>query len=544
MINNFVENDERKHGIGSPYRPIKNEISVTSFSDDLNDKVIDIESDNDNNNSIDSNEKTKIVKNDSQKAEQPVIPINSGTPLKTSQQPKKLPLKQIVLNNYFNFSNEELIKYALILVKDQKCCMYLQEKVTNNKKLAKSLYIALKGKIIDLMYGGFSNYFVQKLIDNLPRKIIEDILKSVISSDSFSILGLDPHGTRVIQKIIDKIANDINLLTILNSVFIPSMHKFACDPNGNHILIKYASAVPFPQNQIVYDFINENIEILAKNKNACSALQKCIEIANISQKSILFSSIAKHARNLISDDFGNYVVQFIIPHCGKNIMEVIVASFFNSIDELSITKSASNVIEKCLIHCNKDLQLAIIKRYANKKSVENLLYNKFGNYVLQTILAVSIEPFTSIIGDIILSYKNGEKKLPKKVLNKIFKGCPKYKNSLVETQDEYKIPFDKKKKKVYSIANNGDNINNSNWNINNNMNHYYNNYKLSNMNSMNHPMNINIAINNYYSNPVYNYYCVQRQPPQINQMPNNMRIYNGKDNRGGYLQIYNSFPFN
>ena len=39
---------------------------------------------------------------------------------------------------------------------------------------------------IDLMYGGFSNYFVQKLIDNLPRKIIEDILKSVISSDSFS----------------------------------------------------------------------------------------------------------------------------------------------------------------------------------------------------------------------------------------------------------------------------------------------------------------------------------------------------------------------
>lgn len=543
MINNFVETDDRKNGIGSPYQPNKNEMSVTSFSDDLNDKVIDIESDNDNNNSVDSNENTKIVKTETPKSEHPQIPINPGTPpTKTAPEPKKLPLKQIILNNYLTFTNEELVKYSLILVKDQKCCMFLQEKVTGNKKLAKSLYITLKGKLIDLMYGGFSNYFVQKLIDNLPRKIIEDIIKSLISSNSFSILGLDPHGTRVIQKILEIIANDINLLDLFNCVFIPSMHKFACDPNGNHILIKYVSVVAFPQNQIVYDFINKNIEMLAKNKNACSALQKCIEAANLSQKSMLFSSIAKHSRSLISDNFGNYVIQFIIPNCGNNIMEIIVSSFFNDIDELSITKSASNVIEKCLIHCDKDIQLEIVKRYANKKSVENLLYNKYGNYVLQTILTVSTEPFTSIIGDLILSYKIGEKKLPKKVLNKIFQGCPKYKNSLEESQVKRKISHSKKKRKLYNVSNNGYIINNNNWNINNNMSPYYNNYKLSNMNSMNHPMNINIAINNYYSNPVYNYFCMQA-PPQINQMSNNMSIYNGKDKRGGYL-AYNSFPFN
>ena len=66
-------------------------------------------------------------------------------------------------------------------MKDQNCCMYLQDKVSSNKKLSKSLYIALRAKIVDLMYGGFSNYFVQKLIDNLSKKHIEEIINAIIA---------------------------------------------------------------------------------------------------------------------------------------------------------------------------------------------------------------------------------------------------------------------------------------------------------------------------------------------------------------------------
>ena len=46
---------------------------------------------------------------------------------------------------------------------------------------------------------------MQKLIDNLSKKHIEEIINAIIASHSFTILGLDPHGTRVIQKLIDKI---------------------------------------------------------------------------------------------------------------------------------------------------------------------------------------------------------------------------------------------------------------------------------------------------------------------------------------------------
>ena len=524
MINNFVETDDIKSGTYSPYKSIKHELN--SFSDDLNDKVIDIDRDNDND-SVSSNENqlNTDIKLDLPQSS----PSSSQNSNYNPQINKTIPIKQTVLNNYLTFSNEELVKYALILVKDQNCCMYLQDKVSSNKKLSKSLYIALRAKIVDLMYGGFSNYFVQKLIDNLSKKHIEEIINAIIASHSFTILGLDPHGTRVIQKLIDKIKDDLHLLSMFIEPFIPSMHKFIFDPNGNHIVIKFASTIPFPHNQIVYDYLNQNIMQVSQNKNSCSALQKCIELANSEQKAKMFALIGANSPILISDDFGNYVVQFIIPICPENILNQIIASFINDIDRLSIEKSASNVIEKCLLHCkNPMIQNEIIKRYLNRNSIKNLLFNKYGNYVLQTLFSVAQEPYRTTLANLVYVIKESDKKLNKKTINKVFKGVPYLKKKLENCSPKNnKYPQSK-------INNNsgGGGVMNSNINSN----YYYNGYNNKSQQG-NYPMNINIAINNYYSNPIYNYYCFQRQYPQMN----GVQMQNGTFNRNS---INNNNLFN
>ena len=161
--------------------------------------------------------------------------INFNTPSKQS----KSSIKQYVISNFPSFSEDELIKYSLLLVKNQKACMFLQEKVNNNKLFAKNLYISIKDKIVDLMYGGFSNYFVQKLIENLPLKNIEEILNQIISSESFTILGLDPHGTRVLQKILESIVQSQNTLSIFTDILMKNIHKFIFNPNANHIHITH-----------------------------------------------------------------------------------------------------------------------------------------------------------------------------------------------------------------------------------------------------------------------------------------------------------------
>lgn len=440
--------------------------------------------------------------------------MNFNTPSKQS----KSSIKQYVISNFPSFSEDELIKYSLILVKNQKACMFLQEKVNNNKLFAKNLYISIKDKIVDLMYGGFSNYFVQKLIENLPLKYIEEILNQIISSESFTILGLDPHGTRVLQKILESIVQSQQTLSIFTDILMKNIQKFIFNPNANHIIIKYASCVPYPNNQIIFDYLAKNIIPLSHKKNSCCAFQKCIEVANAEQKEKLFDLIGKNAKYLIVDDFGNYVLQFIIPHCSSSVMEMIVDSFIDNINELSIQKSSSNVIEKCIIHTVPEIKEKIIKNVTNQESIDNLIVDKYGNYVLQTIIMNCEQPYLSQIEQYVMNYQHkinniNSKKLYDKIIKLLTQKIPKVNNS----NYLYKQPIDKKiaNTNTYPIKQ-----------IYLNGMLYERNQKHNQHQMQMTPMNINIAINNYYSNPVYNYFCFQ------NQQHMKQGNYNGNVNTG------------
>lgn len=440
--------------------------------------------------------------------------MNFNTPSKQS----KSSIKQYVISNFPSFSEDELIKYSLILVKNQKACMFLQEKVNNNKLFAKNLYISIKDKIVDLMYGGFSNYFVQKLIENLPLKYIEEILNQIISSESFTILGLDPHGTRVLQKILESIVQSQQTLSIFTDILMKNIQKFIFNPNANHIIIKYASCVPYPNNQIIFDYLAKNIIPLSHKKNSCCAFQKCIEVANAEQKEKLFDLIGKNAKYLIVDDFGNYVLQFIIPHCSSSVMEMIVDSFIDNINELSIQKSSSNVIEKCIIHTVPEIKEKIIKNVTNQASIDNLIVDKYGNYVLQTIIMNCEQPYLSQIEQYVMNYQHkidniNSKKLYDKIIKLLTQKIPKVNNS----NYLYKQPIDKKiaNTNTYPIKQ-----------IYLNGMLYERNQKHNQHQMQMTPMNINIAINNYYSNPVYNYFCFQ------NQQHMKQGNYNGNVNTG------------
>ena len=440
--------------------------------------------------------------------------MNFNTPSKQS----KSSIKQYVISNFPSFSEDELIKYSLLLVKNQKACMFLQEKVNNNKLFAKNLYISIKDKIVDLMYGGFSNYFVQKLIENLPLKYIEEILNQIISSESFTILGLDPHGTRVLQKILESIVQSQQTLSIFTDILMKNIQKFIFNPNANHIIIKYASCVSYPNNQIIFDYLAKNIIPLSHKKNSCCAFQKCIEVANAEQKEKLFDLIGKNAKYLIVDDFGNYVLQFIIPHCSSSVIEMIVNSFIDNINELSIQKSSSNVIEKCIIHTVPEIKEKIIKTVTNQESIDNIIVDKYGKYVLQTIIMNCEQPYLSQIEQYVMNYQHkidniNSKKLYDKIIKLLTQKIPKVNNS----NYLYKQPIDKKiaNTNTYPIKQ-----------IYLNGMLYERNQKRNQQQMQMTPMNINIAINNYYSNPVYNYFCFQ------NQQHMKQGNYNGNVNTG------------
>lgn len=92
------------------------------------------------------------------------------------------------------------------------------------------------------------------------------------------ILGTNPHGTRVIQKVIE-VLNTEELLNSFISIFKPNIVHLFVDINGNHIIHKFLNSIDSIMHNIIYEAIGENIIYISSHKNGCCVLQRCIESA-------------------------------------------------------------------------------------------------------------------------------------------------------------------------------------------------------------------------------------------------------------------------
>ena len=151
-------------------------------------------------------------------------------------------------------------------------------------------------------------------------------------------------------------------------------------------------------------------------------MQRCLEKGSRDQKLHLANYIIENIHDLIEDPYGNYLVQNVITLEDMDKNEKIFKQIAKDFIRLSQLKFSSNVIEKCLDsklshdsynnikaepHIDKifkgtfpDDDYQIIKNFGynteaskNLKErvsfiVQKLIYNQFGNYVLQRALKV------------------------------------------------------------------------------------------------------------------------------------------------------------
>ena len=148
-------------------------------------------------------------------------------------------------------------------------------------------------------------------------------------SPNFSSFCFNQHGTRVIQKIFEKIINNEELLNYYNALLIPNLKDFVVDQNASHIIIKYVNLLAAPKNEFIIKFLLENSTDLATKKHSCCVLQKCIEYSNEKQKLEFLKIISSKSNCLFNDQYGNYVVQYCINLCNYEINKVFVNNFFH-----------------------------------------------------------------------------------------------------------------------------------------------------------------------------------------------------------------------
>ena len=405
--------------------------------------------------------------------------------------------------SFNNLSLNDLLSKIDKISENQSGCRLLQNKLQQNSNRANDFYRAIESKKLlkKMTIDSFGNYLIQKLLDYITNDIIQEFF-TIIICPSFMEISLNPHGSRVVQKLLTRIYNIPNLMKTFNECLKNSMLEIFLNQSSTHIIIKYISLIKYPNNQIIYSFIVENIFYIATHKHSCCTLQKCLEEGNNIQRKEILMSLANISNQLFDDQYGNYAIQFALSLKDEEANKIIISQYLYNFQKNISNKISSNVYEKVLEFCDFNTRQYIIKSLCNFETVKNLLYDTYGNYVLQKTLLASNEPYRSMYIKFIAPLIDGLKNLPNGliIIHKIISHFPELQNY---------VQINSNKGRGYNSHNSKNNNNMFMNNFNNIRNNNYdaNNSYIPFMNNNNKKMTYNSnQINNNYndSNKQYN----------------------------------------
>ncbi|QPG75482.1 hypothetical protein FOA43_002837 [Brettanomyces nanus] len=276
---------------------------------------------------------------------------------------------------------------------DQYGCRYLQKKIDENFAVNFPLiFQSVYQHSTDLMVDPFGNYLIQKLMGSASAEELSLILISI--GPSIYKISIDQHGTRACQKMIDCLSTPAHH-RLLETYLSPHIVELIQDLNGNHVIQKCIQKFQDVDLQFIIDLICSNMVAISTHKHGCCVMQKLMNKCNSNQLIQLGCEILNNSISLMQDQFGNYVVQYLIsleiPKLNSQLI-TIVASY---VTELSCQKFSSNVVEKCLKikvykqHKNARQVNPLLEEILREPTLSNLIKDQYGNYVVQTSMEVS-----------------------------------------------------------------------------------------------------------------------------------------------------------
>jgi hypothetical protein len=211
-----------------------------------------------------------------------------------------------------------------------------------------------------------------------------------IISPFFAQIAISSHGTRVIQKLLEIIKRNSELVMKISNIIKNNFMAITTDINSNHIIQKYVTIVKHPLNNLIYEILYENFLIVSKDKYGCCMMQKCIECGSPEQQQKLIALSLRFSPILIIDQYGNYVLQYIIKTRNQEFISAIVNLLLSNIQQFCRQKFSSNIIEKCLENGYAELQTILINAITqNENLISELLVDLYGNYIIQKLLLMT-----------------------------------------------------------------------------------------------------------------------------------------------------------
>ncbi|KAG2699128.1 hypothetical protein I3843_07G177200 [Carya illinoinensis] len=299
----------------------------------------------------------------------------------------------------------EIQGYIYFLAKDQHGCRFLQRLF--DKGTCQDVQIIFKeiiGHLVEFMTDPFGNYLVQKLLDVCnEEQRMQTVLMATNQPGQLIRISIDPHGTRVVQKLIETVRAK-KQISLVNSALEPGFLALVKDPNGNHVIQRCLQCFSNDDNKFIFVAATKFCVDMATHRHGCCVLQRCIARSVAEHRDKLAGEVSRNGILLAQDPYGNYVVQYIIELKIPSASAKLFSQFKGNFVQLSKQKFSSHVVEKCLTHFEEH-RPRIIRELLSESHFDQLLQDRFANYVIQCALAVTKGPLHASLVEEVEAHK-------------------------------------------------------------------------------------------------------------------------------------------
>ena len=308
-------------------------------------------------------------------------------------QPNALLYQQNSLYNIHN--NFTLPKLSPYLIKEQNWSRYLQQLINSDKYFSNEIFFPFiknqysQNDLKDLICDQFGNYLFQSLIETLNPLNLSEFL-NMINNDLYQI-SINNYGTRVIQKLISVIKNNDSFLSKFIEILNPIVLNLLRESHGNHIIQKYLEEIKNYEHKLfIINIIENNFVNISTHKYGCCTIQKFLsESIDCKEKLHNFKLIKKNLYQIIYNQYGSYIFQYIIEKEDIKMKIEILNQLLPQLMKICKTKYSSNVIEKCLEFSFSEIHSLILNKICeNNNNIKELVFDSYGNYIIQKALFV------------------------------------------------------------------------------------------------------------------------------------------------------------
>jgi uncharacterized membrane-anchored protein YjiN (DUF445 family) len=135
-------------------------------------------------------------------------------------------------------------------------------------------------------------------------------------------------------------------MAIRNNIF-----ELSVNIHGNHVVQSCLDIFTREEDkEPIYQTVQKHALKLAKDKQGCCVMQSCLKTGSMRQKMMIVDEVLKHIKELINDQFANYVVSEVVNFKDPQINLYIAQLVALNIAKYANSKYSSGVVENLLLN--------------------------------------------------------------------------------------------------------------------------------------------------------------------------------------------------